>query len=319
MMSTKVMSLGSTSGAPTPPNPTPCTEALTSNDKVAHPDFDAVGRILGPIQEDLNEKADVAMLPSPPINTPEAFSPAPSVYRPARSRGFSLLGDRLNQLKLQERSSPYKDSDTASSNRSVETSIEEDEGEHMEDDTSSTGKRSTPKNSRFRYAVSLAAPPPSSISIALGSPSLNPRIEEYVHFSSKDLPVTGPTKYASSSTQAIPAHEGSHTRGVSRESVKSDGEVSGVTEKSTWAEEVEDAAERSFLQLEQLAVDEYIINPNRSMEDHYLDRLQRLLTATNQRVKVKVIKDISSEGPFEAPTEVPEVTTGECIKGIVQE
>ena len=68
---TKVMSLSSTSGAPTPPHPTPCTEASPGHEDAAQPDFDSLTRLLVPIQEDLNEQAEVAMLPSPPINTPE--------------------------------------------------------------------------------------------------------------------------------------------------------------------------------------------------------------------------------------------------------
>ncbi|KAL1595063.1 hypothetical protein SLS60_009750 [Paraconiothyrium brasiliense] len=321
-IATKVMSLSSTSGAPTPPNPTPCTESSTGNNNGTHPDFDAVGRILGPIQEDLNEQADVAMLPSPPINTPEAFSPAPSVYRVTRSRGFSLLGDRLAQLKLHERTSPRKDSDCASSSRSVATSAEEGESESIEDDTSSTGRATgnwtASKFTRNKTAAPLISPTPAAIPIALGSARLNPRIEEYVQFSSKDLPVTGPAKCATSSTQAVPANNGSHTRGGSFDTIKSDGAVSGVTEKSTWAEEVEDAAERAFLRLEQLACDEYTLNPKHSMEDHYVQRLQRLLANGDRKVKVKVTYEesvassaSSSTISTDAPTAVPEESTNE--------
>jgi hypothetical protein len=296
-LATKVMSLSSTSGAPTPPNPTPHTESATSNDNAAQPDFDAVGRILGPIQEDLNEQADVAMLPSPPINTPEAFSPAPSViYRPHRSRGFSLLGDRLAQLKLHERGSPRRDSDCASSNRSIVT--EGDEAETTEDDASSTGRSVTwslPGYTRNSNKIApLVSPTPGAIPIALGSARLNPRIEEYVQFSSKDLPVTGTAMGATSSTQTAPANHGSHTRGASFDTIKSVGVFSGVTEKSTWAEEVEEVAERAFLRLEQLAYDECARNPTRSMEEHYTERLQRLLTKGDRKVKLKVTYDNSS-------------------------
>ncbi|KAF2445606.1 hypothetical protein P171DRAFT_268846 [Karstenula rhodostoma CBS 690.94] len=324
-MSTKVMSLSSTSGAPTPPTTTPYTESASSSDNVAQPDFDAVGRILGPIQEDLNEQADVAMLPSPPINTPELFSPAPSVvYRPHRSRGFSLLGDRLAQLKLHERGSPRRDSDCASSNYSIVTSVE-DETENIEDDASSTGRSVTWSVPGYAHSINknvapLISPTPGAIPIALGSARLNPRIEEYVQFSSKDLPVTGPARGNTSSTQAIPANNGSHTRDGSFDTIKSDGAVSGVTEKSTWAEEVEEAAERALLRLEQLAFDECARNPGRSMEEHFTERLQRLLAKRDRKVKLTVSYDnyvvksaSSSTISTEASTEVPEEPTNDSV------
>ncbi|KAL5378570.1 hypothetical protein DPSP01_008982 [Paraphaeosphaeria sporulosa] len=324
MSTTKVMSLSSTSGTPTPPNPTPYTDSATSNENVAHPDFDAVGRILGPIQEDLNERADFAMLPSPPINTPEAFSPAPSVfYRPHRSRGFSLLGDRLAMLKLHECGSPRGDSDCASSNRSIVTSVE-DEAENIADDESSTGRsvaRSVPgyAHSINKNVAPLISPTPGAIPIALGSARLNPRIEEYIMFSSKDLPVTRPAKGTTSSTQAIPANNGSHTRGGSFDTIKSEGAVSGVTEKSTWAEEIEENAERAFLRLEQLAYDECVRNPRRSMEEHYTERLQRLLAKNDRKVKLKISYETSTVSSAsastistQAPTEVPEDTADDA-------
>lgn len=323
----KVMSLSSTSGAPTPPNPTPCVDSPASNHNATQPDLEAVYRLLDPIQEDLNEQADVAMLPSPPINTPEAFSPAPSMYRVTRSRGFSLLGDRLAQLKLHEHSSPRKDSDCASSNRSIVASLE-DEGENNDNDNDansnarSAGNWSAPKHTINKTVVPLISPTPGAIPIALGSARLNPRIEEYVQFSSKDLPVTGPVKAVTSSTQAVLAKNGSHTRGGSFDTVKSDGARSGVTEKSTWAEEVEDAAERAFLRLEQLAYDEYTINPKRSMEDHYTKRLQRLLGAGDRKVKVKVTYEgsaissaSSSATPPVVPTEVLEQDVKRALAG----
>lgn len=330
MSTTKVMSLSSTSGAPTPPNPTPHTESASNNDVVAQPDFDAVGRILGPIQEDLNERADVAMLPSPPINTPEAFSPSPSVvYRPHRSRGFSLLGDRLAVLKLHERGSPRRDSDCASSNRSIVTSVE-DETENIEDDASSTSHSVTWSVPGYSHSIHknvapLISPTPGAIPIALGSARLNPRIEEYVHFSSKDLPVTGPAKGTTSSTQAVPANDGSHTRGGSFDTIKSDVAFKGVAEKSTWAEEVEEAAERALLRLEQLAFDECACNPMRSMEEHYTERLQRLLARRERKVKLTVryynpvvSSASSSTVSTEGPTEMTEEPSNESAVGMVE-
>lgn len=318
MSTTKVMSLSSTSGAPTPPNPTPYTDTASSVDNPAQPDFDAVGRILAPIQEDLNERADVAMLPSPPINTPEVFSPAPSiVYRPHRTRGFSLLGDRLAMLKLHERSSPRKDSDAASDNRSIVTSAE-DEVENVDDDANSNDHSVTwsiPGDAQKinKTAVALVSPTPGAIPIALGSARLNPRIEEYVQFSSKDLPVTSPARGTTSSAQTVPVNDGSHLRVNSLDTIKGN---HGVTEKSTWAEEVEENAERAFLRLEQLAYDECVRNPMRSMEEFYIERLQRLLNKRDRKVKLAVHYDnpvaspaSSSTDSIVALTEVPDETS----------
>ncbi|KAF2687856.1 hypothetical protein K458DRAFT_294007 [Lentithecium fluviatile CBS 122367] len=292
-MATKVTSLCSTSGAPTTPNATPRTEASVSTDNIPHTDLNAVGRILGTVQEDLNESADAAMYPSPPINTPEAFSPAPSVYRPARGRGLSAIGDRLAQLKLEERISPRKDTDVTSSNRSVVASIEEDDKDEQDDDGASSGKYSPAQSPcPAKPSVSFFNPTPVSIPIALGSPSSNPRIQEYLSFTSNDLPVTGPNKPDTSSTLAAPAM---HSRENSIKSVKSDGAVSGVTEKSTWAEEVEDAAKRTVLQLEQLAMDEYNVDASKTIDDYYIARWQRLLSAPDRQIKVTVSKKTKDE------------------------
>lgn len=275
----------STSGAPTPPNPTPRTEALDDIDSPPRVDLADVGRILGPIEEDLNESADAAMYPSPPINTPETFSPAPSV-KYGRGRGLSAIGDRLAQLKLEERSSSGKDADVTSSNRSAVASIAEDDGEDVADDMSSTGKYSTAKaHHNITSASSLISPTAGSIPIMLGSPRINPLIEEYLNFNSHDLPVSNPDKKPTSSTEVPP--EGSHSRG---NSIKSDGAVSGVSEKTNWAEEVEDYADRAIMQLEQLALDEFIADPSRSIEDHYVARLKKLLAAAHRKAPVEVSK-----------------------------
>jgi hypothetical protein len=280
-MATKVTSVCSTSGVPTPPNATPRTEASVGIELPPYTDLNAVGRILGTVQEDLNESADAAMYPSPPINTPEPFSPAPSVYRATRGRGLSAIGDRLAQLKLEERVSPRKDTDVASSNRSVVASIEEneDEDEYEGDD----------RGEALIGMVPSPCPVKShEIPFVLGSPNNNPRIEEYLNFTSDDLPVTGPNKKGSASTLLAAGHLGLHSRENSIKSAKSDGAASGVTEKSTWAEEVEDGANRAVKQLEQLAWDEYNVDPSKTIENYYIARLQRLLGSVDREVKVTV-------------------------------
>jgi len=274
----KVTSVGSTSGAPSPPNPSPRTD-YTENFQPT--DIDAVGRILAPIQEDLNEQAEAAMYPSPPINTPETFSPAASVYKTGRVRGFSLLGDRLNQLKLEERNSPLKDTDAGSNNRSVAPSTAESEPEAMSD-ASFLNKCPTPVN------TVVGAAEEGTIHIALGSPAINPRQEEYANFPIDGFVLDRPDPMGSSPSRTTVVHDYIHSRDTSIKSFKTDSGGSGVTEKSNWADEVEDIADRAILQLEQLAEDEHETNPSRPLEDYYVERLQKLLMASRRRVKTRV-------------------------------
>ncbi|KAL6702970.1 hypothetical protein ACN47E_010325 [Coniothyrium glycines] len=272
---TKVTSPGSqysTSAAPSVPYPTPAAEALDSAvvDPPPPMDFAAVAQLLGPMQETLNESAVEAMIPSPPINTPEALSPNPSLYRYPlpRGRGFSVYGDRLAQLKLDDRKFAPRDTDNASTNRSVEPSvIGDDEGEaaSISEVLSDGGKdRRGP--------------------VVGSSPRANDRIEEFLSFSSKDLPTKSPALCFASmidSTSTKTAVEPAS----SRDSTKSDG---GVTEKSNWAEEVEDAVVHTCLRMEQLAQDEHAANPVKSFNDYYLDRLKRLLGDSKRILPVKV-------------------------------
>lgn len=297
-MLSKVTSLGSNSEEQSKHYPTPMVEALDS--EVVNPpppmDFAAVTRILGPITESLNEKAEEAMYPSPPINTPVVGSPAPSmVHRPGypRARGFSVLDDRLAQLKIDERRPRrhhrYGDTDIASSTRSAEPSVaeESDEGE-----MASISEVMSPEGPGHA-SMSMSTPLPSplrigSVPIALGSPTVNPRIVEYLSFTSKDLPNKAPApstgttlaKHAESTTTT--ALDASSLR--SHVSFKSD----GVTEKSNWAEELEDSLERTFLQLEQLAHDEHNADPSKTTEEYYLARMKRLLGSGKRLVPVGI-------------------------------
>ena len=310
------MSLTSTSGTPRPLNVTPCTSV---NGDVGQPNLEAVDRLLGPIQEELNEKAEIAMLPSPPFNSPQTFSPVPSV-RVKRGRGFSLLNDRLNGVR--------PPSDYTPSNGSVVMSSKADDNESLDDGSSvgdrPTGNKSSPKQTRHKVVTSLNIPTPGDTPENAGFGSLNERLEQYIQFTSQDLPVTGSVEAveaASSSTQAVPTNDGSHTRGDSFDTIKPnqgsvvDGNIGGtsdskgVTENSTWAEELEDSAERIFLRLEQLACDDYQIDSQLSMADHYLQRLQRLLASDTRRFKLKVSHAVaagSEAASVGALTEVPE-------------
>lgn len=289
------------------PHPTPATDALDS--EVAPPpmDFAAVTKILAPITETLNESAEDAMYPSPPGNTPVVGSPTPSVaghYYPHRSRGFSLIGDRFAQLQLANRRKHqhhhHRDTELTSSTRSTGTSAagecEECEVASISDVLSEGCKRrNCPGHAGMSMSPSLTSPlGTGSVPIALGSPAVNPRIEEYLSFTSKDLPNQAPAPAVgaslaehASSTTAL--ENGQHSRASA--SFKSDG---GVSEKNTWADDVEDILEHGFLRLEQLAGDEHAINPSKSMEDFYIERLRRLLGSEKRIVRVD-IADLSMD------------------------
>ncbi|KAF2822775.1 hypothetical protein CC86DRAFT_372586 [Ophiobolus disseminans] len=278
----KITTLGSVSEGPSGPTPTPATEALDSDvvDPPPPMDFAAVARILGPITESLNESAEEAMYPSPPLNTPILGSPTPSVsYRlPMRARGFSVIGDRLAQLKIEDRMKHrhHRGTELTSSNRSAEPSIAEacDEcdmasiSEVLSDDCKD-----------------------KKCSGHAGFPTVNPRIEEYLSFSSKDLPdqapppATGTTLAEHASSTGTTARDANSLR--SRASFKSD----GVTEKSNWAEELEDSVDRTCLRLEQLAKDEHTADPGKSIEEYYIARLRRLLGNSKRQVPVKIASD----------------------------
>ncbi|CAI6335079.1 unnamed protein product [Periconia digitata] len=285
----------SPSGFPAPPNATPRTDDGIENVSPS-PRLDAVGNALKPIQEALNESAEAAMLPSPPSNTPFSFSPAPSLYKGARNRGLSAVGDRLLKLKLEEHGFD-KDAYATSSSRSVTAStVEEDIDEDAEVESHASPVKYASLNAPIHDASSISriSPTAGTIPLEMGSPLANPRIDEYINFQSADLPVVNPNIKGSSSTAA--AHETAGT--ISELSVKSDkvetitnekgDQGEGVAEKSNWAEELEEAAERIFLQMEQLAVDEVASNPNQTFEQCYSGRLARLLAGNDRAVKLEV-------------------------------
>jgi hypothetical protein len=260
-------------------------------------DFNAVAKILGPIQESLNESAMEAGYPSPPINTPEVGSPVPSViyrYPQTRGRGFSVIGDRLAQLKIDNRKAHHqRDGDVTSSSFSAEPSVTEDEDADMASisEVLSDGGRDRQGSGHIRESIVPLSPldgTEGSVPIALGSPTVNPRIEEYLSFTSKDLPANEvapcfPTTLMEMSTSSIKTVV---APGSSRNSLKSD----GVTEKSNWAEELEDAVDRTCMRLEQLAMDEHNTDPSKSLDEYYISRLARLLGSHKRAIPVNIQK-----------------------------
>jgi hypothetical protein len=260
-------------------------------------DFNAVAKILGPIQESLNESAMEAGYPSPPINTPEVGSPVPSViyrYPQTRGRGFSVIGDRLAQLKIDNRKAHHqRDGDVTSSSFSAEPSVTEDEDADMASisEVLSDGGRDRQGSGHIRGSIVPLSPldgTEGSVPIALGSPTVNPRIEEYLSFTSKDLPANEvapcfPTTLMEMSTSSIKTVV---APGSSRNSLKSD----GVTEKSNWAEELEDAVDRTCMRLEQLAMDEHNTDPSKSLDEYYISRLARLLGSHKRAIPVNIQK-----------------------------
>ncbi|KAF2027233.1 hypothetical protein EK21DRAFT_72270 [Setomelanomma holmii] len=278
--------LDSQSDGTTAHYPTPSSEALDHEVMEPPPpmDFAAVAKILAPITEELNDQAEEAMYPSPPINTPLS-SPTPSVnVRLAwqgRGRGFSAIGDRLVQLKIEDRKTFHRHHHqrgtdvTSSCCRSVEASVAEEVDEGDVASISEVMSEGCKDKDCPGYEC---------------SPGVNPRIEEYLSFTSKDLPTqapppaTGTTLAEHASSTSATALDVNSLR--SRGSHKSD----GVTEKSNWAEELEDLLDRCCLRLEQLADDEHVSDPTKSVEEYYVARLRRLLGANTRKVPVKIVK-----------------------------
>jgi hypothetical protein len=292
----KVTSFGSPSEGRSDPRPTPATDAFDSDVGVAPPpmDFAAVTKILGPISDTLNELAEEAMYPSPPINTPVVSSPTPSIQArfTGRHRGFSGIGDRLAQLKIDHHH--HRGTDMASSSRSMEPSVAEECNESEVASVSevmSDGCKD--KDCPGHGGMSMSYPLPSSLStgsvpIALGSPTVNPRIEEYLSFTSNDLPTQAPAP-ATGITLAEHALSTSTAGAASLHSRVSD----GVTENSNWAQELEESLERTCLSLEQLAKDEHTADPSKTQNEYYIARMKRLLGSNKRKIPVD-IADTSS-------------------------
>lgn len=216
----KVVSLGSGSENSTPPQPTPVAD-FANDAFIAHDtDLYAVNKTLAPIEEELNEKAHEAMYPTPPVHTPETFSPAPSViirqYR--RARGLSILPERLAHLQLEN------SVDDTSSNHSAALSQDDD-----------------------------VITPSGSIPIGLGSPTVNPRLEEYLaHPPPRSAPIplvgSGQVSHKNSKVSSGLQHTDNN---LSQEGEQRE----GVREASTWSDVALSDLVEALERLEQVVSD----------------------------------------------------------------
>jgi hypothetical protein len=176
-----------------------------------------------------------------------------------------------------------------SSNLSAEPSVADEEEGDMASISEVLSDDGRSKHNHGHASMCLASldPKMGSVPIALGSPTLNPRIEEYLSFTSKDLPAKTvapcfPSTLMETSTSSIKT-----IIEPERSSQKSDG---GVTEKSNWAEEVDEAVDRACMRLEQLANDEHQTDSRKSFDEYYISRLERLLSSEKRRVRVSLQK-----------------------------
>jgi hypothetical protein len=317
-MSIKVTSLASSSsGMPTPPHPTPRTEAADHVESVAGLDLAAVGPILEPIQELLNEAAEESKYPSPPSNTPAFTSPAPSVrglkHSYGRGRGLSAINDRLAKLKLIKRPSA---SSNVSDTQSMAPSISEEGDGEREEFTVNDGKDLNYNliNSVFDKALTNHSSS-GDIKVGLGSSMTNPHIEEYLAFQPSELPITGSAVDPNTVEQDRPASASksfiSHKSQKSEAfSFKSEG---GVSEKSNWPELVVDSFERALLQLEQLIKDELDEDPTIDPKEYYIMRLKEVLSDKKRTYRMDIKKKdglliITEEEPVNFSEELHEAS-----------
>ncbi|OSS49357.1 hypothetical protein B5807_05347 [Epicoccum nigrum] len=268
----------SVSCAVTVPNPTPLSEALKGEVVDPPPDIDvtAMIKLLEPIAETLNEAAEEAKYPTPPINTPTVASPPASVVyrhpRPrTRSQGISTISDRLARAKIDIHRYTHQDCDVLSnSEHSILTSSTAGD-DNSESDLLSEDERDV-----------------HEIHVAIGSPRTIPI--GLVSFTSNDLadrpllPFNSATAVEGSTATADTA-VGSGSQ--NRDSVGS--LATGVTEMTTWNEEVESDLERVLQRLENLANDEYKLDTSKPFGYYYEAHLRRLLAAPNRRVPVTVV------------------------------
>lgn len=80
----------------------------------------------------------------------------------------------------------------------------------------------------------------------------------------------------------------SSTAGIGSGSHHPDSHTSGVTEMSTWKEEVEGRFMRAVQSLENLAHDEHQLDPNKPMEHYFEAHLKRLLGGLHRNIPVSV-------------------------------
>ncbi|KAJ4311139.1 hypothetical protein N0V94_008093 [Neodidymelliopsis sp. IMI 364377] len=299
----------------TVPNPTPMTEAL--DDEVVQPpppiDFAAMSRTLATIAESLNESAEEAMYPSPPVNTPQVNTPAASIvyrYSQTRSRGFSAIGDRLARMKAEGRKFHHDSDAMSTSGRSMRSSMPaDDESDGFSDMLSDDEKdRHGPLSSSKFISSPLVACVPSlsmkAVGTALDSIQVIPDMEKFISFTSNDLSDKVPVPFNSAEVvvdatevTAVGIGTGSHKPHSQISMVSNETQDTGVTEMSTWKEEVEGQFERAFARLDQLAHDEHVQDPSKPVEWYYKFHLERLLNGGSRRIPVvvKLVGDAQHE------------------------
>lgn len=280
---------GSTPGVVTVPNPTPIAEALDSEVVTPPPemDFHAMTKTLATIAEALNESAEEAMFPTPPINTPVVTSPAASVvYRNSnvRGRGMSTIGDRLARALAEGRRFNHDSDIISTSDGSVRSSVPADDESDSVSELLSEGGRNG-HDSRFtRRMLPVLLLNTRSVPIALGSPRVLPM--GLISFTSNDLIDRPPVPFNSTDIieSTIPMRIGSGS--LHPDSVQSS--ATGVTEMSTWKEDVEATFERALLCLENLARDEHLLDSTKPMGYYYEAHLKRLLGAHARKYPASV-------------------------------
>jgi hypothetical protein len=278
---TKSTSLSSSSpGVPTPPYPTPCTVAADDVQSIADLDLAAVGPILEPIQEVLNEAAEENNYPSPPDNTPAlSIRSFKHSYCHGRDRGLSAVRDRLATLKFSGPSSSNK-SDTQSVAPSIGEEGESEEGAFL----MKNGKDLNFDAINSAISGSLICHPGAGIiKVGLGSPATNPRIEEYSAFQLSDFPIIDSVPNPNTIKQNRPVSASESF--VSYKSQKSEG---GVSEQSNWPELVVDSFERALLQLEQLIRDEIDEDPTVDPKEYYLMHLKKILSDKKRKIPLDI-------------------------------
>lgn len=110
-----------------------------------------------------------------------------------------------------------------------------------------------------------------------------------ISFTSNDLADRPPVPFES--TAVIPSASATIDTDVGSGSLHSDSVKSGatgVTEMSTWKEEVESEFERALQRLENLANDEHKLDPSKPTEHYYQAHLRRLLAAPNRKLPVSI-------------------------------
>ncbi|KAF2268392.1 hypothetical protein CC78DRAFT_608927 [Lojkania enalia] len=263
-MAVKLTAPSSSSKIPTLPNPTLQTGSLRNDmDSLPDTELTVVSHTLEPIAEDASETGYPHVL----VNTPEGLiSPAQSACN-GRACSMSTIGDQLAKLKSSNRCQYYVNEDADSSVRSTtHHPIDENEIE----DSKAGSIRLSPISLGF-----------GDIPIALGSPVANPRIDEYLAYQSTSLLSPGLPDDIKDAEELAKVNK--------KRSV-------GVTESSNWAEDIEQDFVHLLKRLENLARDEFENGQDMSIDDYYIRRLNKYLSAEGRMKPVMVtVKGVEYE------------------------